>query len=203
MERGCFWLGWVGHAEVEVDTTTLLEAAARGDQAAWDALVDRYANLLWSVARAHRLSDADAADVVQTTWLRLVEHLGRIKDPDRLPGWLATTTRHECLRQIRRADRERPSDGASWQSEADQDAAVDAALLAGERDAALWRALATLSEQCQQLLRVLMAAPPPSYAEVAAALDMPIGSIGPTRQRCLGRLRERVGAAGLGTEDRS
>jgi RNA polymerase sigma factor (sigma-70 family) len=186
-----------------VDTTTLLEAAARGDQAAWDALVDRYASLLWAIARGHRLSDADAGDVVQTTWLKLVENLGKIKDPDRLPGWLATTARHECLRQIRRAGRERPADDRDWQDEPADGAGVDATLLLDERNATLWRALATLSEQCRQLLRVLMAAPPPSYAEVAAALDMPIGSIGPTRQRCLGRLRERAGAAGLGTEDRT
>jgi RNA polymerase sigma factor (sigma-70 family) len=186
-----------------VDTTTLLEAAARGDQAAWDALVDRYASLLWAIARGHRLSDADAGDVVQTTWLKLVENLGKIKDPDRLPGWLATTARHECLRLIRRAGRERPADDRDWQDEPADGAGVDATLLLDERNATLWRALATLSEQCRQLLRVLMAAPPPSYAEVAAALDMPIGSIGPTRQRCLGRLRERAGAAGLGTEDRT
>jgi RNA polymerase sigma factor (sigma-70 family) len=184
-----------------VDTTALLESAAGGDQAAWDTLVDRFASLLWSIARAHRLSDADAADVVQTTWLKLVENLGRIKDPDRLPGWLATTARHECLRQIRRGDRERPTDEEPWQGEPAPGSGVDAALLLEERNATLWRALATLSEQCRQLLRVLMATPPPSYAEVSAALDMPVGSIGPTRQRCLGRLRERAGLAGLGTED--
>ncbi|MDS0139205.1 MULTISPECIES: sigma-70 family RNA polymerase sigma factor [unclassified Amycolatopsis] len=183
-----------------MDTTTLLEAAARGDQAAWDALVDRYASLLWSIARAHRLPDADA---VQTVWLKLVENLGRIKEPERLPGWLATTTRHECLRQLRRTDRERATDDQVWQSEPAPGPAVDAALLLGERDAALWRALDKLSDQCRRLLRVLMATPPPSYAEVADALDIPVGSIGPTRQRCLGRLRERAGQAGLGTEDRT
>ncbi|MGW3999156.1 RNA polymerase sigma factor [Amycolatopsis sp. NPDC004772] len=186
-----------------MDTTTLLEAAARGDQAAWDALVDRYASLLWSIARAHRLRDADAADAVQTVWLKLVENLGRIKEPERLPGWLATTTRHECLRQLRRTDRERPTDDQVWQSEPAPGPAVDAALLLDERDAALWRALDKLSDQCRRLLRVLMATPPPSYAEVADALDIPVGSIGPTRQRCLGRLRERAGQAGLGTEDRT
>lgn len=184
----------------DVDTRTLLESAAGGDQPAWDALVEEFSSLLWSIARAHRLSDADAADVVQTTWLKLVENLGRIKDPDRLPGWLATTARHECLRQIRRATRERPTDDSDWQREEAADTAVDAALLLDERNATLWRALATLSEQCRRLLRVLMAEPPPSYAEVAAALDMPVGSIGPTRQRCLGRLRERVA---LTPEDRS
>ena len=180
----------------DVDTTALLESAANGDQAAWDTLVDRFASLLWSIARAHRLSDADAADVVQTTWLKLVENLGRIKDPDRLPGWLATTARHECLRQIRRGDRERPTDEEPWQAEPAPGSGVDAALLLEERNATLWRALATLSEQCRQLLRVLMACDRPVYAEVSAAFDMPIGSIGPTRMRCLARLRTLVAESG-------
>lgn len=175
-----------------MDATTLLESAADGDQAAWDALVDRYASLLWAVARAHRLGDAEAEDVVQTTWLKLVENLRRIQDPERLPGWLATTVRNECLRQIRRSQRERPTDDEAWQARPSGAPAVDEALLAEERNAALWRALAKLSEQCQRLLRVLMADPAPSYAEVSAALDLPVGSIGPTRQRCLARLRERV-----------
>ena len=186
-----------------MDTTMLLKSAANGDQSAWDALVARYSSLLWSVARAHRLGDADAADVVQTTWLKLVENLRRIQDPDRLPGWLATTVRHECLRQLRRAERERPTpDDESWRGQPSNTPAVDAAMLLAERNAALWRALATLSEQCQRLLRVLMAEPAPTYTEVSAALDMPVGSIGPTRQRCLGRLRERV-AGTDGTEDGS
>jgi RNA polymerase sigma factor (sigma-70 family) len=88
---------------VSASTRELVAAAAAGDQQAWDALVDRYASLLWSVARSYRLSAPDAADVVQTTWLRLVEHLGQIADPDRLPGWLATSARRECLRVLRRA----------------------------------------------------------------------------------------------------
>lgn len=176
-----------------MDTTKLLELAADGDQAAWDALVDRYSSLLWSVARAHRLGDADAADVVQTTWLKLVENLRRIQDPARLPGWLATTVRHECLRQIRRAERERPTpDDESWRGRPADEPGVDTSLLREERNAGLWRGLAKLSEQCQRLLRVLMADPAPSYAEVSAALDVPVGSIGPTRQRCLRRLREHV-----------
>src|SRR3954468_5004445 len=79
----------------------LVHAAADGDQEAWDALVDRFAGLVWSIARAHRLSAADAADVSQTTWLRLVEHLGRIRDPERVGAWLAATARHEGLRVIR------------------------------------------------------------------------------------------------------
>lgn len=170
--------------------TELLRAAESGDSHAWDALVQRFTNLLWSVARAHRLSSADAADVVQTTWLRLVENLGRIQDPERLPGWLATTARHECLRTLRRSGRELAAgdDDAPFDLP-DTTEPFDARLIAEERDVQLWECFAAMSARCQHLLRVLLADPAPSYAEVSAALDMPIGSIGPTRGRCLDRLR--------------
>jgi RNA polymerase sigma factor (sigma-70 family) len=178
--------------EGDVDTSTLLAAAGRGDQAAWDALVARHNGLLWSIARGYRLGAADAADAVQTTWLRLVENLGRITDPERLPGWLATTVRRECLQQIRRAGRTRVVADLDGQVVVDSRPSVEEVVLLGERDAAVWQALATLSERCQRLLRVLMAVPPPVYTDVAAALDIPVGSIGPTRQRCLGQLRKNV-----------
>jgi RNA polymerase sigma factor (sigma-70 family) len=185
-----------------MDVHALLGAAADGDQAAWDSLVERYTNLLWSIARGYRLNAADASDSVQMTWLRLVENLDRITNPERLPAWLATTMRRECLQLIRRSGRERLSD--DWTTTdhlADLAPPLDDRLLRAERDGALMRALATLSERCQRLLRVLMASPPPAYAEVAAALDMPIGSIGPNRQRCLGQLRPLVLADELLTSD--
>jgi len=175
----------------------LLARADAGDQDAWNALVDRYTNLLWSVARAHRLSDANAGDVVQTTWLRLVENLGRIQDPERLPGWLVTTTRRECLRILSRAGREvlGGTDDAALDVVDERAPGLDTRLLTQERDAALWRCFEALSERCQRLLRVLMAAEAPAYAEVSAALGMPIGSIGPTRMRCLDRLRQLTAGA--------
>ncbi len=183
------------------DLRVLLQRAADGDRSAWDALVERFTSLLWSVARAHRLSDADAGDVVQTTWLRLVEHLGRIEEPDRLAGWLATTARHECLRVLRRSGRERPAgDGGTSDGPFDvPDAAgpLDARLLADERDARLWECFGALTGRCQTLLRVLLADPAPSYADVSAALGMPVGSIGPTRGRCLDRLRALAVERGL------
>lgn len=175
----------------------LLRQARDGSQGAWDALVDRFTALLWSIARAHRLGDADAGDVVQTTWLRLVEHLGRIEDPDRLPGWLATTARHECLATLRRSGRERPTDDETSFEAADGADPLDSRLLAQERDARLWECFGQLSGRCQALLRVLMADPPPSYAEVSAALSLPVGSIGPTRGRCLDRLRALAATRGL------
>jgi RNA polymerase sigma factor (sigma-70 family) len=178
---------------METDTAALLDAARLGDQAAWDALVARFNGLVWSIARGYRLEMADAHDAVQMTWLRLVENLNRIKDPDRLAGWLATTARRECLQLLRRSGRERPAtDEDELLGLADTAAPVDAALLLDERDGALWRAFTLIGERCQRLLRVLMASPPPSYQEVSAALGIAVGTIGPARQRCLEQLRRRV-----------
>ncbi len=173
-----------------MDIPASLAAAARGDQSAWDALVKQFSGLLWSIARSYRLSDADAADAVQCTWIKLVEHLDRITEPERLAGWLATTARHECLQLIRRSGR--LPQPAEIEDSADPSPPVDHALLVGERDAVLWRVFEGLPDRCRRLLRVLMASPPPAYTEVAAALDMPVGSIGPIRQRCLNRLRALV-----------
>lgn len=173
-----------------------MRAAAGGDQAAWDALVQRFSGLVWSIARAHRLGAADAADVSQTAWLRLVENLGRIREPDRVGAWLATTSRNECLRVIRRSGRQVPTDlDAEIDLEADEVAAPppDAGLLTGERDTELWRAFSAISERCQSLLRLLIADPAPSYEEIGALLGMPVGSIGPTRARCLDHLRRKAG----------
>jgi RNA polymerase sigma factor (sigma-70 family) len=168
--------------------TELLTAAAAGDQHAWDVLVQRHMSLLWSIARSYRLGAADAADVVQTTWLRLLEHLDKVADPERLAGWLATTARRECIHSMRRTDR-RAESAADFPNIPDEGPEPDAILLRDERDAELWRALAKLDEYCQRLLRVLMADPPPAYADVAVLLGIKIGSIGPTRARCLAKLR--------------
>jgi RNA polymerase sigma factor (sigma-70 family) len=178
--------------EVGMDMRTLLAAARRGDQEAWDAIVSEFSSLLWSITRGFRLQPLDAGDVVQITWLRLVENLDRIADPEALPAWLATTVRRECLQLLRRADRQRVVGHMEPVDMPDPAPPVDHMLLADERDAALWRKVAELGEMCVRLLKVLMATPPPSYLAVAAALDMPVGSIGPTRQRCLRRLRELV-----------
>jgi RNA polymerase sigma factor (sigma-70 family) len=169
-------------------TATLLARAAQGDQRAWDELVAEHSRLLWSVARSFRLDAADANDVVQTTWLRLLEHLDRIEDPARLIGWLVTTARREAMRVLRRSGRERPVVEDTVLDRPDDAPPVDAALLRNERDRALWQAYAGLSERCRQLLRVAVTHPK-AYDEISVALGMPIGSIGPTRGRCLSQLR--------------
>jgi RNA polymerase sigma factor (sigma-70 family) len=174
----------------------LVRAAASGDQTAWEAIVDRFSGLVWATARAHRLSHADASDVAQTTWLRLVEHLDRIREPERLGAWLATTARHESLRVIRQGKRENPTDDADL-FEAPSDETVDRMLVDPGRDSALWRAFAALSERCKALLRLLVSDEEPSYEEIGAALGMPVGAIGPTRMRCLERLRGSVELRGL------
>jgi RNA polymerase sigma factor (sigma-70 family) len=182
----------------ERDVATLVRSAAEGDQEAWAALVERFSGLVWSVTRGFRLSHHDAAEVSQTTWLQLVEHLGDIREPERVGAWLATTTRRQCLTTLRKTGRALPVDlDDGYLISPDSTAELDTALDAGQRRAALSRALDDLPEPGKALLRLLSSDPAPSYAEAAAALDMPIGSIGPTRARCLERLRRSPELVGL------
>jgi RNA polymerase sigma factor (sigma-70 family) len=183
----------------------LVTSAASGDATAWQGLVERFSGLVWSVTRAFRLGNADAADVFQTTWLRLAENIGRIEQPDRVGSWLATAARRECLQCLRLAGRAVPTDDIDQlEVPPAQDNPTEEAVLRAEqqqedaeRAVALWRAVSRLPARCHQLIRVLMASPPPSYAEVAAALGLPVGSIGPTRARCLQTLREQLVASGI------
>lgn len=176
------------------DTGYLVRAAAAGCQESWNELVERYAGRVWAVARAYRLRAADAADVSQTTWMRLVEHLPRLTNPERVGAWLAITAQRECLRVIRQSGRERLDDAISDVPASAAD--LDHELVIEERDAALWHAFSRLPPRDQALLRLLVEDPPPSYEEIGAALDMPIGSIGPTRIRALERLRREIAALG-------
>ncbi len=176
----------------------LVKAAASGDEAAWKGLVERFSGLIWSVTRAYRLGAADAADVFQTTWLRLAEYIGRLDHPEYVGAWLATTARRESLRASRASARVVPTDDDAVfdarQADAGKpgEATPEEAVLMSERADQLGRAFRALPAPCQKLLRLLMATPAPSYAEVAAALGRPVGSIGPTRARCLRRLREKL-----------
>ncbi len=168
----------------------LVADAAAGSQQAWDGLVARYNRLVWAVARSFRLAEPDAADVVQTTWLRLVENLGTLQQPERVGAWLGTTARRESLRlaKVRGQSMERTSD-QDLSVLPDAAPSIEESLLTRERDAELYRAVLQLNERCQQLLRVLSASPPPRYETVSEALGLPVGSIGPTRGRCLDKLR--------------
>jgi RNA polymerase sigma factor (sigma-70 family) len=172
----------------------LVRRAADGDQSAWNAIVDRFAGMVWAIARAHRLDEATAADVSQTTWLRLVEHLDRIAQPERIGAWLGTTARRESLRVIRTAGRQVATgeDFDSLQAPA-ADVPVDGHMLAEERHQALSELVDRLPCRCQLILGLLSADPPLSYKELSEALGMPIGSIGPTRARCLEHLRRLGG----------
>jgi RNA polymerase sigma factor (sigma-70 family) len=189
---------------VDESVSSLLDAASKGERAAWDRLVDRFAGLVWGVARGCGLNASDAGDVSQTTWLRLVEHMDRIRDPERLGGWLATTARHECFLILRRSGRQVPMGDhadldAAMRDRPREESGEDRVLLA-ERDRTLWRAFETLPERCRVLLTILMADPPPAYADVADVLEMPVGSIGPTRARCLGQLRRSAVLASITTD---
>ena len=172
------------------DIARLVRGAAEGDRQAWERLVDQYARLIWSITADFKLIESDAADVAQTTWLRLLEHIDRIEYPDRVGSWLAATARNECLRGL--AARKRvvlAQDDEVLTSVAACSPEVDERILADERDQVVRDALTHLPGRWQRLLELLMADPPASYADISSELDLPVGSIGPTRGRCLARLR--------------
>jgi RNA polymerase sigma factor (sigma-70 family) len=170
----------------------LVRRAARGEETAFEALVDRFADVVWSVARGHGLGPVDAADISQTTWLRLAEHLDDLREPDRVGAWLVTTARRESLRTIQRSHHHVLVDTSLDWCSPRTEVELDQEILEDEQDEELWRAFEALSGPCKALLRMLMADPAPSYADVSAAFGMPIGSIGPRRARCIDRLRVGV-----------
>ncbi|HEX4726020.1 MAG TPA: sigma-70 family RNA polymerase sigma factor [Pseudonocardiaceae bacterium] len=165
----------------------LVTRARDGDQQAWDEIVERFAPLVWSLCRRHGLSKADAEDVGANVWLRLVERLDTIRDPAALAGWLATITRRECVNSLRVTTRETPlPDDAPMAAEIPTS---EEWLLRQERHIALRAGFAELSDQCRELLELLFADPPSPYATISRKLDIPVGGIGPNRQRCLEKLR--------------
>jgi RNA polymerase sigma factor (sigma-70 family) len=177
----------------------LVTRARNGDTRAWHALVERYAPLIWSICRRYRLGDADAQDVSQDIWLHLVRHLDTLRVPAALPGWLATTTRRECDRKVRAAA---GSHATGYLLDADilpdtRAATADQELLEAERHAALREALAALPPSGRQLIAMLTADPPVPYTEIGARLGIPVGSIGPTRRRCLDKIRRHPAITAL------
>jgi RNA polymerase sigma factor (sigma-70 family) len=168
----------------------LVRRAAEGDRQAWERLVDQFARLIWSITAEFKLVESDSADVAQTTWLRLLEHIDRIEYPERVGSWLAATARNECLRSL--AARKRivlAQDDDVLTRALAPGPEVDERILAAERDQVVRDALSRLPKRWQRLLELMMADPPASYAEISDQLDLPIGSIGPTRGRCLAQLR--------------
>ena len=173
-----------------LDVARLVRYASEGDRRAWERLVERYARLIWAMTRDFKMAESDAADVAQVTWLRLLEHIDRLEQPARVGSWLAATARNECLRALAARKKVVPvPDDAGLNDVAAHQPEVDERLLAGERDQAVREALARLPQQWQQLVELLMADPPVSYAEISDQLGLPVGSIGPTRGRCLAKLR--------------
>jgi len=183
----------------------LVSRARNGEQQAWDALVARYAPLIWSICRKYRLHDTDAEDASQSVWLHLVDHLASVRDPAALPGWLATTTQRECSRVLRVAQRSQVVEDVPdiENIPGEQVRTVEQELLVAERHAALREAFMDLPPAGQRLIALLAVDPPLSYAEIAARLGIPIGSVGPTRARCLDRLRRHPAIIALISVDSS
>lgn len=180
-----------------MDVGTLLRRVNEGDQRAWDEIVDGFGGLVWSIARGYRLG-ASTDDVVQTVWLRLAEHADRIREPDRLASWLASTTRNEALRVSRNQDRARPTDLLADDPEPTA-SSIDDLVTDDDTLRHVLAAFERLSENDQQLLRLLCTVPPLDYATIAEFLGRSVGSIGPSRDRCLKRLRKLLPA---GLDDR-
>ena len=180
-------------------TADLVLHARKGDADAWDALVERFAPLIWSICGRYSLGRADAGDVSQCVWLRLVDQLEAIHDPAALPGWLATTTQRECIRVLRAARHQLPP-GHELDVESIPDGQTGMAeqeLLRAERHAAFREAFHRLPPPCQRLIALLLQDPPVPYAEIAARLGIPVGSIGPSRGRCVEKLRRDPAIAAL------
>ena len=174
-----------------VSTIELVAQASAGNEPAWAELVRRYEGLVWSTIIAHGIDRVDAADVSQTVWLKLAQHIGRLHDPERVGLWLASTTRHECYTVTKKRTRSVPVDIVDivgrpddLSTEAPSDRLEDL-----ERDYALWEAFLVLQGKCQALLKMLITDPHVAYNEITETCGIAIGSIGSRRQRCLTSLR--------------
>jgi DNA-directed RNA polymerase specialized sigma24 family protein len=177
------------------DERRLVQAAATGDQRAWDGLVDRFGELVWSTARAWGLNSEQGADVVQVTWLRLAEQLDRTQDNyERLGVWLAATARRESQRLLSADLGTEPGPAVT------SGPPVISRATGSARDGLLWRVVHELPERCRRLLRILMTTPPPSHEEVAAALDLPVARVGGLRSDCLQDFRGRMAKVHINTE---
>jgi RNA polymerase sigma factor (sigma-70 family) len=186
-------LGADSRAERSARLAAQLARAKSGDLTALDAVVEELNPLLWHVARSQGLTSEDAADAVQNTWLELVRQLNTIRSPAALTAWLITTTRREAWRTNARHRKYVGGGSVDGLENVPADLPEpDERLSADERLTTLWRHFGKLSDRCRALLRVIAHADRPDYASIAKAMDMPHGSIGPTRGRCLAKLREML-----------
>jgi RNA polymerase sigma factor (sigma-70 family) len=180
---------------MEPSNEELIQACRRGDGAAWEALITRYQRLVYSIPRRAGLDEDRSAEVFQQVFAKLVEHLDRIEEPDRLGSWLATTARREMWRlrqreRITQPSYERNDPGDDIDDVLDDAPLLDEMLIRLEQQHAIHLAVASLDERCRRLLTLLFyQSKTPSYAEIAVALGMSEGSVGPIRMRCLQKLR--------------
>jgi RNA polymerase sigma factor (sigma-70 family) len=179
-------------AMTDQETAELVKRAAAGDELAWRRLIDEFGPLLRHISSTYRLGEAEAADAVATAWSKLVEHIASLRDGCAVQGWLVTTLRRECLARVRARGRERPVANFADIDEPVHTVDVDRQLICADRRRMLHNALRELAEPHRQLIAMLFADPPPSYAEISATLEVPIGSIGPTRMRLLEKLRRTL-----------
>lgn len=176
----------------------LVRAAGRSETAAWDRLSELFGGLLANVARSYGLSEADVLDVSQDVWVRLYLNIDRLRDPDSVGGWLATTMRNEALQLLRRRDRSTPVGDSRILDGVDDYTDPDLPLTTAERNVVLSELIESLPEPYLSLARELMADPTPSYREISLKLGIPMGSIGPARRRCFDLLRRKCVRAGIG-----
>ena len=176
----------------------LLLGISNGDRSAWDEIIRKYGKLVSTTVRSFRLQEADALDVIQTTWLRLAENAHRVQHPERLAGWLATTARRECLRSLRHA--KTGPNFADWALEAVSDPSAGPEQRAIDANTAqmLRDLIDELPPLRRKLIRMLFTDNPRSYAEIADIAGIPLGGIGPTRARALRQLREKIDEYELG-----
>jgi RNA polymerase sigma factor (sigma-70 family) len=176
----------IGGDHADSALVALVHAARRGDDRAWEGLIDRFDPMLRKVARSFRLGPSDVDDVVQGTWVLLYSHIGCLREPAALPGWLATTVRRQALRLLQSQTREQLTDEADLG--ATDDLTPEAVMLEAERREALMRAVEALPDRQRRVVTMLVVQPSLDYQQLGALLEMPIGSIGPTRARGLARL---------------
>jgi RNA polymerase sigma factor (sigma-70 family) len=195
-DKGVLPVAEASEDEHRARMTRLVNEARAGRAEAFDGLVTEFTPMLWQVARATGLSRTDAEDVVQTAWLNLLSHLDTIHTPAALTAWLVTTTKREAWRVRKAGQRQTPEDPEVLILIPDQaDGSEERVILADEHQQ-LRKAFLTLEPRCRELLRIVAFVPRPDYSEMAIRLGMARGSVGPTRSRCLEKLRAALGQGG-------